>query len=73
MTYQRLIDFGTKCGFLWHANRARVDWAIAILARGETKDIEKSRELLEKALTEDRKMGVDGFVQIVADQLAALE
>ncbi len=69
MTYERLIDLGTKYGFLWHSNRVRVDWATALMARGEPNDKEKARQLLETAISEDRKMGADGFVQRVAEQL----
>jgi tetratricopeptide (TPR) repeat protein len=73
ITYERLIDLDTKYGFLWHSNRVRVDWATALLARGEPDDIEKARQLLEMAIAEDQKMGADGFVKMVADQLADLE
>jgi tetratricopeptide (TPR) repeat protein len=73
MTYERLIDLGTKYGFLWHSNRVRVDWATALLARGEPNDKEKARQLLETAISEDRKMGADGFVQMAAEQLANIK
>ena len=73
ITYKRLVDLYTKYGFLWHSNRVRVDWATALLARGEPNDIEKARQLLETAIEEDQKMGADGFAQMIAEKLADLE
>jgi len=73
ITYKRLVDLYAKYGFLWHANRVRVDWATALLASGEPGDIEKAHQLLETAIEQDQKMGADGFTQMVAEKLADLE
>jgi hypothetical protein len=73
LMFEQLIKFATEHSLLWHTNRMRVNWATALLARGEPNDIEEARQLLEFAIEEDQKMGADGFVQMVAEQLAALE
>ena len=73
LMFEQLIKFATEHSLLWHTNRMRVNWATALLARGEPNDIEEARQLLEFAIEEDQKMGADGFAQMVADQLAALE
>jgi serine/threonine protein kinase/tetratricopeptide (TPR) repeat protein len=71
--YEELVNLTGERNFRWFSRRASVDWAEALLKRGEPKDANKARQILQESLMDYQDMGADGFVKMVADQLAALE
>jgi tetratricopeptide (TPR) repeat protein/predicted Ser/Thr protein kinase len=69
LTYDELMKWTTEKGLRWHTNRILFEKAEAFLARNDPGDMEKARQMLEKALSEFEVMGADGFAQMVAEQL----
>jgi predicted ATPase len=72
-SYGDLIDLLNSKNFRWHKTRALVEWAQAHLHRGQPGDRENAHQILGEAMDEFEDMGADGFVKMVADQLAELE
>jgi tetratricopeptide (TPR) repeat protein/predicted Ser/Thr protein kinase len=73
LTYDELIGFTAEKGLRWYTNRILVEQAEAYLVRSEPGDMEKAKQMMEKAQKEFEDMGADRFAQMVQERLASLE
>lgn len=71
-TYEKLKKMTEEKEFYWFAAQAYLDWVEAHIKRGEPEDIIEARHMLQKSLEDFTRMGADGFVSRVEDQISAL-
>jgi tetratricopeptide (TPR) repeat protein len=71
--YEELINLTGEKKFHWFSRRASVDWAEALIKRGEPDDVQRAKEMLQESLQDYQKMGAEGFVARIESRLSDLE
>ncbi len=71
-TYEQLVNLTGGKKFHWYSRQASIDWAEALLKRGETKDVNMGRQMLQESLQDFQNMGAEVFVKISSDRLSDL-
>jgi tetratricopeptide (TPR) repeat protein len=72
MVFEKLVSMTGEKSFRWFSRQAYVDWAEALIARGEPEDITQARKMLQESLEDFKDMGADGFVNMIEDRLEAI-
>jgi hypothetical protein len=70
--FEATVDTLGRTNLHWRRARTLIDWAEAHLARGESGDRERARELLREAEAEFEAMGAHGYVERVKGRLEEL-
>jgi predicted ATPase/predicted Ser/Thr protein kinase len=71
--YKQLINLTGEKDFCWLSRQTSVDWAEALLKRGEPEDVEQAREILQDSLQDFQDMSADGFVSRIETRLNEIE
>jgi len=72
-TYEQLVNLTGGKKFHWHSRQASIDWAEALLKRGETKDVNMGRQMLQESLQDFQNMGAAGFVERIESRINQLD
>jgi tetratricopeptide (TPR) repeat protein len=70
--FETLAGIHERLGWRWRQARALLDWAEAHLARGQTADIERARDLLQDAQVAFEEMGIPRYAAVARDRLQAM-
>jgi tetratricopeptide (TPR) repeat protein len=72
LAFEKLVNLTGERNFYWFSRQAYVDWAEALIARGEPDDTNQARQMLQESLEDFKDMGANGFVRMIEDRLSAL-
>lgn len=65
-------EFMESVGHRWEFGRALLEWGDVCLARGDTGDMVKARDLYRKSLELFTEIGADGYTKVVKERLHSL-
>jgi tetratricopeptide (TPR) repeat protein len=71
--YEELVNLTGERDFRWFSRRASVDWAEALIKRGEPEDVIRAREIYQESLQDYQEMGAEGFVELIEDRLTHIK
>jgi hypothetical protein len=63
--FEAAIDRISSAGYLWTQAITMIDWADALVQRGEPADLERARTLLREAGEMFEQMGSAGYLQLI--------
>ncbi len=70
--YREITKTAADFGLVWLRARLLIDWANVLLQRAGSDDLQEAREKLIESAQLFERMGADGYVQLVKDQLELL-